>query len=53
MNNNIFAERVRNKSREKVRDPAGIRTQDLLDTSQTLLPLSHLDLWQRSGRQAT
>ena len=39
--------------RKKIRDPAGIRTQDLLNTSQTLLPLSHLDPWQRSGRQAT
>ena len=28
---------------EKIQDPAGIRTQDLLNTSQTLLPLSHLD----------
>ena len=34
-------ERVRNKSTEKIQDPAGIRTQDLLNTSQTLLPLSH------------
>ena len=34
-----FAERVRNKST----DSAGIRTQDLLSTSQTLSPLSHLD----------
>ena len=25
----------------KTQDPAGIRTQDLLITSQTLLPLSH------------
>ena len=31
-------ERVRT---EKIWDPAGIRTQDLLNTSQTLLPLSH------------
>ena len=30
---------------EKIRDLAGIRTQDLLNTSQTLLPLSHLDSW--------
>ena len=36
-----FVERVRNKSMEKIRDPAGIRTQDLPSTSQTLLPLSH------------
>ena len=28
---------------KKIRDPAGIWTQDLLNTSQTLLPLSHLD----------
>ena len=38
-------------------DPAGNWTQDFLNTSQntsqTLLPLSHLDLWQRSGSQAT
>ena len=38
---------------KKIRDPAGIRTQGLLNTSQTLLPLGHLDPWQRSGRQAT
>ena len=37
----VFAERMRNKS--KIRDPAGIQAQDLLNTSQTLLPLSHLD----------
>ena len=37
----------------KIRDPAGIRTQDLLNTSHTLLPLSHFGPWQRSGRQAT
>ena len=37
---------------KKIQDPAGIRTQDLLNTSQMLLPLSHLDPWQRSGRQA-
>ena len=42
----FFAERVRNKSTEKIRDLAGIRTQDLLNTSQTLLQLSHLDPWQ-------
>ena len=41
------------KDTEKIQDPAGIRTQDLLNTSQTLLPLSHLDPWQRNGRQAT
>ena len=35
MNNDVFAERVRNKSPEKIRGPAGIRTQDLLNTSQT------------------
>ena len=46
-----FAERVRNKSTGK--DLAGIQTQDLLNTSQTLLPLSHLDPWKRSGRQAS
>ena len=45
----VFAERVRNKSakKKKIRDPAGIQTQDLLNTSQMLLPLSHLDPWQR------
>ena len=55
MNNDVFfcAERVRNKSTKKVWDPAGIRTEDLLSTSQTLLPLNHLDPWQRSGRQDT
>ena len=34
-----IVERVRNKSTEKVPGPAGIQTQDLLNTSQTLLPL--------------
>ena len=54
VNVDVFGERVRNKSTErKFRDPAGIRTQDLLKTSQTLLPLSHSDPWHRSGRQAT
>ena len=38
--------------REKIQDPAGIRTQDLLSTSQMLLQLNHLDPWQRSGKQA-
>ena len=38
MNDDVFVERVRNKSMEKIQDPAGIRTQDLLNTSQTLLP---------------
>ena len=38
---------------KKIQDPAGIRTQDLLNTRQTLLPLSHSDPWQRSRRQAT
>ena len=28
---------------KKIQDPAGIQTQDLMNTSQTLLPLSHLD----------
>ena len=36
----VFAERAWNKSTE---DLAGIQTQDLLNTSQTLLSLSHLD----------
>ena len=40
--NDVFVERVRNKSIEKIRDPDGIRTQDLLNTSQTILPLSHM-----------
>ena len=53
MNDDVFVERVRNKSMGKIRDPAGIRTEDLLNTSQILLPLSHLDPWQRSGRQGT
>ena len=43
LNTDVFAERVRNKS--KIWDPAGIRTQDLLNTSQTPLPFSHLDPW--------
>ena len=38
---------------KKIWDPAETPTQDLLNTSQTLLPLSHLDPWQRSRRQAT
>ena len=33
---------------KKIQDPAVISTQDLLNTSQTLLPLGHLDPWQRS-----
>ena len=50
----VVVERVRNISTEKIRDPAGIRTQDLLNkVSQTLLSLSHSDPWQRSGRQVT
>ena len=35
------------KSLKKTQDPAGIRTQDLLITNQTLLPLSH---WIPCGR---
>ena len=35
------------KDPEKTQDPVGIRTQDLLITSQTLLPLSH---WISGGR---
>ena len=35
------------KDPEKTQDPAGIRTQDLLITSQTLLPLSHWISWGR------
>ena len=36
-------------SPKKIRDPARLRTQDLLNTSQTVLPLSQLDPWQRGG----
>ena len=43
-------ERERNKSRKKFQGPAGNRTQDLLNASQVLLPLSHWCPWQRSGR---
>ena len=32
-----------------VQDPAGIQTQDLLNTNQALLPLSHLDPWYRGA----
>ena len=50
----MFLLREREKDpQKKIWGPAGIQTQDLLNTSQTLLPLSHLDPWQRSGRQAT
>ena len=38
LNNNVFAERVKNKSTEKIQDPAVIRILDLLNTSQMLLP---------------
>ena len=38
---------------KKFQDPAGIRTQDLLNTSQNLLQLSHLDPLQKIRRQAT
>ena len=34
-------ERERKKSQKKLRDPAGNRTQDLLNTSQALIPLSY------------
>ena len=37
LNNDFFADRVRNKSMEKFQDQAGIQTHDLLNTSQTLL----------------
>ena len=37
MNDDVFVERLRNKSTEKLQDPAAIQTQDLLNTSQTLL----------------
>ena len=42
LNNDFFADRVRNKSMEKFQDQAGIQTQDLLNTSQTLLPFGPL-----------
>ena len=48
LNIDIFA-----NSKNKFWDPAGIRTQDLQNTSQMLLPLDYLDPWQRSGRQTT
>ena len=35
---------------KKIHVPAGIRTKDLLNTSQTLLPTEPLGLWNRSGR---
>ena len=38
---------------EEFQDPAGIQNQDLLNTSQTLLSLSHLDPWAENWRQAT
>ena len=44
MNNDVLSDRMRNKSTgKKIRAPAVIRTQDLLNTSQILLPLSHLE----------
>ena len=48
----VFIERVRNKSTEKKIPGSGNQTQDLLNTSQMILPLGHLVPWQRSGRQA-
>ena len=36
--------------RKKFWGSAGNQTQDLLNASQALLPLSHWCLWQRSGR---
>ena len=33
MNTDILGERARNKSTEKIQDPARIRTQDLLNTT--------------------
>ena len=32
--NDVFVERVRNESMEKIRDPAGIQIQDLLNTRE-------------------
>ena len=40
--NDDFTERVRNRSMEKFRDSAEIRTQDFLNSSQILLPLGPL-----------
>ena len=54
MNDDVFVERVKNKSTEK--NPGSSwdsKPKTFLNTNQTLLPLSHLDPWQRSGRQAT
>ena len=39
--------------REKIRDPAGIRTQDLLNTSQTLLPLLNKPLGSLAEERKT
>ena len=39
----FFAESEKYIHGKKFQDPAGIRTQDLQNTSQKLLPLSHLD----------
>ena len=54
--NNDEREREINPQK-KIQDPAEIRIQDLLNTSQMLLPctkaLSHLDPLQRSRRQVT
>ena len=46
--NTVTTERVRNKSTEKL----GFTPKTFWILVQTLLPLSHLDPWQRSGRQA-
>jgi len=43
MNNDVFAERVRNKSTEKNPGSSWDQTQDLLNISQTLVQLSHLE----------
>ena len=45
----VFVWRVRNTSTEK-KYRLRVRTQDLLNASQTLLPLSHLDPWQRDWK---
>ena len=47
LSTNFNAKSLKLKILKKTQDPAGIRTQDLLITSQTLLPLSH---WISCGR---
>ena len=52
MKDDVFVERVRNKSTNKIRDPAGIRTQDLLNTradTLTIKPLGPLAEEQKTS----